>query len=337
MSRLLVDGRVLETGASGVRDVARGLVEALRERAQRDGHEVVVAGMTERSGLRLGARGFMEVRLPLAAARGRFDTILVPRQTRPPISTVRCVPLVHDVGFERLRQVYRPTARVRLTNRAALGSHRVLAVSAFTARELRELGRRSPVTVLPLAAMHAIRWRPSHHDPYVLCTAVQEPHKNLVRLVDAWARADTDGFRLVICGRRGRASEDLRAAITHHGLAQRVQVVSGLSDDEYSALLEQCWAYIQPSLYEGLCIPALDMAAAGVPTGVSSSANLGAVFGRCLEPQTFDPHSTDALADALDSVMHDAAHRDRVGRWNAENVRLTDWGAVADAAWGVLA
>ncbi|WP_170223993.1 glycosyltransferase [Cellulomonas cellasea] len=333
---MLVDGRVLETGSSGVRDVARGLVDALRDRAAGAGDDVVVAGTTSASDLRLDPRAFMEVGLPRAAVRGRFDSILVPRQTRPPLSVVPCVPLVHDVGFVRLPEAYPTGRRIRLTNRVALLSRRALAVSDFTADEVRALGRRRPVDVLPLGAMHDIAWTPAQEDPYLLCTAVHEPHKNLVRLVAAWAATRRHGMRLVLCGRPGRASEELRTAVRAHGVESDVTVVSGLSDADYTRLLAECWAYVQPSLYEGLCIPALDMAAAGVPTAVSSTGNLGAVFGACDVPQTFDPRSTGELVRVLDRLLHDDGHRARVSAWNAAHVSRTDWSAAADVAWGVL-
>ncbi len=335
MTRVLVDGRLLETGVSGVRDVTLGLIEALRDRAG-TGDEVVVAGTTERSDLQLDARAFMELGLPAAAARGRFNSILVPRQTRPPISVVPCVPLVHDVGFVRLPDAYPQDRRVQLTNRVALMSRRLLAVSAFTADEVRALVHTGRVDVLPLAAMHRIAWAPSSADPYVLCTAVQEPHKNLPRLVAAWAATGCRDIRLVICGRPGRGSDDLHASIQAHGVESVVSVVSGLSDADYTALLSECWAYVQPSLYEGLCIPALDMAAAGVPTAVSSTGNLGAVFGASEMPQTFDPRSTEQIVRALDTLLHDDTHRARVSAWNAAHVGLTDWAEAAEVAWEAL-
>lgn len=336
MSRLLVDGRVLETASSGVRDVAHGLVSALREQATRDGDTVVVAGTTPASDLRLRPSGFMELGLPIAALRGRFDAVFVPRQTRPPVSAIRSVPLVHDVGFERCPEVYRPSRRVRLANAVSLKSRHVLCVSSFTASEIRRLDYRGAVTVLPLGAMHRIDWNPVECDRYLLCVAVHETHKNLVRLVEAWGRADTHGFKLVICGRRGGASNELEALIEERALTGRVRLVSGLPYAEYSALLEGAWAYIQPSLYEGLCIPALDMAAAGVPSVVSASANLGAVFSHSQVVQTFDPYSPIAIALALEMVIHDPDYRARASRWNRENVALTNWEEVGKAAWGAL-
>lgn len=337
MTRLLLDGRLLESGTSGVKDIAEGLVRGLREVARQEGHDLLVAGTTIESDIRLSGRGFMHLELPRAAAQLRCDSVIIPRQTRPAASPVRCIPLFHDIGFLTLPQLYPRTRAVRLANWHAMGARDALTVSSFTADELVAVGAGARPAVLPFGAMHEIEWMPSEERPYLLCIAAQEPHKNLVRLLRAWATVDAAGCRLVICGRAGGASSTITATVQRFGLTGSVEVVQGLSDDDYRRLLSGSWGYIQPSFYEGLCIPALDMAAAGVPTMVSDRANLGRVFASSAPGQVFDPDSTEQIAEALTALVFDSATRSAVSSWNRENIHVTDWLAVGRSAWEVAA
>ncbi|MDV8146991.1 glycosyltransferase [Arthrobacter sp. B10-11] len=188
------------------------------------------------------------------------------------------------------------------------------------------------VEALPIQAIHTLNWSPRDEARYLLCIAVQEPHKNLVRLVEAWSRADTQDFMLVICGRPGEETKSLLDAVSSSMKADSIKVTSGLSDDEYLDLLNGCWGYIQPSLYEGLCIPALDVAAAGVPSAVSTSGNLGNIYLNTPKHQVFDALSVPEMACSIESLLHDADFRRQASQWNLTNVKVTDWREVASVA-----
>lgn len=337
MKHLVVDGRVLEGGPSGVRAIACGVISGLRELEQEGRLQLTVAGTRDGQDAKLPRRGFMHLHLPWLALRVRADAVLIPRQARPLVSTVSCVPIFHDLGFVTLPEYYARPWKVVAANRLALASRHALAISEFAAEEVRGARRGTQVDVLPIGASHAIEWKPATDMPYLLCIAVHEPHKNLVALVNAWSRARTEGFRLVICGREGAASAAIRSAIETLGIESDISLVSGLSDVEYRNLLAGCFAYIQPSLHEGLCIPALDMAAAGVPTATADAANLAKVFGRQGADQTFDPTSTGAISEAIETLLYDGAWRARVSEWNRKNVSLTDWRDVGRAVMAAIA
>lgn len=334
--RILFDARVLTAKPSGVRDIALGLTEGFRSLqnqglvdfitiAQRQDPRIVFDKV-------IPSRLYMHNGLPSTASRLGADRILVPRQTRPLCSRVPTVPLFHDIGFFRAPNEYRDTWRIGATSRLAGRSKSILAVSKFTARELVEFGLTRRAHALPIQAIHEISWCPRTDEKYMLCIAVQEPHKNLVRLVKAWEKADTSDVKLVICGRPGHTSSELAALIASSEKSRSIELKSGLSDEDYKALLERCWAYIQPSLYEGLCIPALDLAAAGAPTAVSTLGNLGSVYAESPQNQIFDPYSLSEIVSSIESLLHDEGFRARSRSWNLDNVRLTNWPDVASSA-----
>jgi glycosyltransferase involved in cell wall biosynthesis len=330
--KIIYDGRLLAAPPSGVRDIAVGLLSGLFALAARGSVDVLVAQSvppSSASETQIPARAFMHLGLPLAAIRSRADRIFIPRQTVPVISHVPSVPLFHDIGFIRNPEIYPNERRIEATTRLAARSRYGVAVSSFTATEMSQSGLTGTVRALPIAAIHSVEAAPDLANPYLLCVAAQQPHKNLVRLIEAWQVARTDGMRLVICGRAGKDTVRIRELLKEMRGTTSVTLVSGLDDSEYAAILSSAWGYVQPSLYEGLCIPALDLAAAGVPMVVSSYANLGAVFSDGPPAQTFDPLSVGSIAASLEALIFDNDFRRDSKLFNLAHVKMTDWEDVA--------
>lgn len=337
--RILFDGRVLDGTASGVRDVAQGLVRGFRALEKHGEVEFLIAATPETritNAIRVPHRGFIEVGLPMTGILRRANRILIPRQTVPLISAVPAVPLFHDIGFLQVPELYPDTGRIAMTSRIAARGKYMLAVSRYTAAEMADRGLGRAVNALPIHAIHKLTWAPDASEKYVLCVAAQEPHKNLVRLIQAWQLADPQDVRLVICGRSGRDSSRIESQLADLSKRDTVEVRSGLGDIEYEKLLSKCWGYVQPSFYEGLCIPALDLAAAGAPIVVSRDSNLGAVFGTAPEGQLFNPLSSREMAASLTMLIEDEEYRAGSSQFNSTTVKMTDWLEVASAAVGAM-
>lgn len=332
--RLVFDGRLLTSKPSGVRDITLGLVAGFRQLAREGKMDFVVVGDKEHDEVDvvLPSRGYMHIGLPLTAARRGADRIMVPRQTVPLVSTVRSIPVFMDIGFLRVPEFYSRHLVRDLTAKYAARSREIVAISEYTANELAEAGLSDSVVPLPIQAIHPIEWTPATEDRYLLCVAAQEPHKNLARLVEAWSQVSRKGWRLVICGRRGAASPELHRTIGNLHLGESVEVVSGLDDDAYASLLAKCSAYIQPSFDEGLCIPALDLAAAGAPTAVSQLGNLGFLYGNSRVPSSFDPYSLSSMSESIERLLHNEEYRQQISAWNSANVAVTNWVTVAETA-----
>lgn len=335
--RILMDGRILSAKPSGVRDIAAGMAEGFRLLAEAGELELIIAGKIPRASAHpsdtlLQSKPFMHLALPVAATRLGADRIFVPRQTRPLVSLVPTVPLMHDIGFLRAPDLYPQRSAIAVTTRLAARSKRLLSISRFTSDELASHNLFENATALPIGAIHSVHWSPAPESRYLLCVAAQEPHKNLVRLVEAWSTAETEGFALVICGRSGDESQALHHAICASSKRESIHVLTDLSDLAYLTLLAECWGYIQPSLYEGLCIPALDVAAGGAPSVLSALGNLGVAFKDAPVKQVFDPLSAQDIARSIEAVLSDEDFRLASSGWNLQNILPTDWRDVARVA-----
>ena len=104
---------------------------------------------------------------------------------------------------------------------------------------------------------------------YLLYVGGLSPHKNLLRLVEAFARGAPDGVLLVLAGDVHDVFHthvpEIRAAIARHDLADRVIMTGFVPDDDLVFLYSRAYALVQPSLLEGFGLPAVEAMACGTP------------------------------------------------------------------------
>jgi glycosyltransferase involved in cell wall biosynthesis len=211
----------------------------------------------------------------------------------------RCVGMIYDTIPIRhaRRAATRAVARSYLRRVAAV-SDRVLTLTSYTRRcIIEDLGVSADrIDVLPLAidpavstAIRAARGT-AGVDPGFVFIGRSAPHKNITLLIEAHLAADT-GLPLYLC--TGGDSIE-----TPYGTESRVVVVPRIGDDELiDRYLSTAVAVVQPSLEEGLGLPALEAAAGGVPVVASDIPAL-----REIDPPSalwFDPSSLEELVAAL--------------------------------------
>jgi glycosyltransferase involved in cell wall biosynthesis len=142
-------------------------------------------------------------------------------------------------------------------------------------------------------------------EPYALYVGNVMPHKNLGRLVEAFAFvAPRMRGRLVIRGWGKREPvEALRARITRLGLEDRVDWQPYADDDELPALYRGARMLLVPSLAEGFGLTALEAMACGTPVVASNTSALPEVVGDA--GLLIDPYDAMAIAEAMESLFAD--------------------------------
>jgi glycosyltransferase involved in cell wall biosynthesis len=151
---------------------------------------------------------------------------------------------------------------------------------------------------------------------YVLYVGGLSPHKNLIRLIEAFGRAGLDdGVRLILVGDLGDVFHthvpELRAAVSRAGLRERVHFTGFVPDDDLVYLYNRAEALAQPSLLEGFGLPAVEAMACGVPVVYSRAGSLPEVVGDA--GLDVDPTDVDALAAAIRRLLGDPALRRDLG------------------------
>jgi glycosyltransferase involved in cell wall biosynthesis len=219
----------------------------------------------------------------------------------------------------------------RLAMRAAIAASRhTVAVSDSLARAIsRDLWvRRSHVSVMPNGVRYTAPERVTLRDELQLAPDARllvavgnlYPVKGHAHLIDAAARlvGRYPSLHVAIAG-RGDLAEALRSQARARGLDGRVHLL-GLRDD-ISAILAAASVFVMPSLSEGLPLALLEAMWAGRPIVASEVGEVGIALNHGAAGELVEPGNPGALADALDRVLSNHEHAQRLAGQAARRAR----------------
>jgi len=186
----------------------------------------------------------------------------------------------------RARLLFRWTAALALrTARLAI------AISESTRADFLARFRLAPerIVAIPLAAdpifrpptaeaVAAVRARYGLPERYALYLGSNKPHKNLVRLVEAWNRVAHNSQivhgKLVIAGAWDERYPEAKERAAALGLGDQVMFLGPVAGADLPALYAAAELFVFPSLYEGFGLPVLEAMACGTPVICSNAPAL---------------------------------------------------------------
>ncbi len=138
--------------------------------------------------------------------------------------------------------------------------------------------------------------------PYVLYVGNAYPHKNLERLLEAFAivRSIHPEVKLVLAGRDSIFYERLKAGSgdpTHSSIT----FVANPTDQQLAELYRGAKLYVYPSRIEGFGLPPLEAMSAGIPVAASDIPCLKEILSDAAV--YFDPLYTQSMANAIVDVL----------------------------------
>lgn len=344
--RIAIDARCILPQEDGLGTYARNL---LRELARLDHpHQLIVLVGTEarRELASLEEPGRFElletdipsmkasqhVRLPFVLKRLKPDVYHYLVHDAPVMHRVPTVTTVHDMNYLMFSDYYSKWRLLKqaysyLVTRLSVGHAKHVMVPSEATRSL--LVARWPwvdprVTVVPYGvheryqrdcepeALDAVLEQHGLElERYFLFVGTDRPHKNLHRMVDAFAKLpDTlrSSLRLAVAGahRYGtsfRSSESLPAGL---------RILGYVPTEHLPALYRGALAFVMPSLGEGFGLPALEAMTVGSPVIVSRDTSLEEVVGDA--GLVVDPTSTESITEAMTAVASDEVLRERLVR-----------------------
>lgn len=264
----------------------------------------------------------------LAVEATRLDVLFNPGFTSPVLAPCASVTVFHDLQHANHPEYFRwfdlPFWKLLLWA-SAHRARRLIAVSEATRADLVRvygLPKDRIDVVLHGVEPEFFALDRSRTEPFVLCVSTLHPHKNLDRLIRAYARRKRD-WRLTIAGMRGFFAEALDRLITELGVGASVELTGWIPREELLQLYGRAQAFVYPSTFEGFGMPVLEAMAAGIPVACSDISPLREVAGDAA--LFFDPLSEDAIAGALDRITTDAGLRAKLAKAGPERARGFTW------------
>lgn len=274
--------------------------------------------------------GLAALSVPVGRFVGDFDVFHGPSFRLPPGRYAkRLVVTVHDLKFlspgEFFSSDHAGAAMFRRhTVDAVKRADVIVAVSRFTQTEIAERLKCSPDRIRVIYPGIGEEFRSNHApltirhvceqygvtSPYVLFVGLQEEKKNLLRLVEAFARIQSQlpqRHQLVLAGPAGPMTLRLRSLISELGIERDVRLPGQIAANDLPMLYAGARLFVFPSLHEGFGIPPLEAMASGVPVVASNAAALPEIVGPAA--MLIDPTQTEEIAESMRAVLTEE------GRW----------------------
>jgi glycosyltransferase involved in cell wall biosynthesis len=301
----------------------------------------------------------MRVPLPVDLFTGRCDLVHSPDFVSPPHRSGADVVTVHDLSFLVMPECAEPKLAAFLgkTVPAAVSrANHIIAVSEQTKHDLIRLLSVPPNKITVAYNGVEPRFAPQPESrvqsptsegeqskihnleskigsaPFILHVGTLEPRKNLVRLVEAYAKLVTENkvgdVALVLAGRKGWLYEPIYAAAERvNSAGGRVLFLDFVYDNDLPLLYNMATVFAYPSLYEGFGLPAAEALACGKPTLVSRDGALHEVVGDAA--LAVDARSVEDIAAGLERLLLDEALRARLAELGPGQVAPFTWEAAA--------
>jgi glycosyltransferase involved in cell wall biosynthesis len=295
-----------------------------------------------------------QVHVPWVLRRERPDLYHAPHYVLP--AGVRCpsVVTIHDCIHlmfpqylpNRLAYAY---ARAQMWA-AARRSDCILTVSEASKRDILHLFNVPPEKIVVVYnaidghfsvtpaedAVARVRERYQLDHKFVLYVGNIKPHKNLVRLIEAFdelRQGELEDLKLLIIGDQISKVPALRRAVHRHKLHKQVRFLGYVADDQLAILYRLASVFVFPSLYEGFGLPPLEAMASGTPVVTSNVSSLPEVVGDAAV--LVNPYDVDAIVDGLRRVLTDPVLAADMSRKGIDRAREFSWEQSVAKTWAV--
>lgn len=164
---------------------------------------------------------------------------------------------------------------------------------------------------------------------FIMYVGRATPHKNLARLVEAFAVLNKKypDLMLALAGKMDANYKKIEALATEKRLAHRVVFTDFVSEGELRWMYENTAAYVFPSLSEGFGLPTLEAMVQGAPVVCSNATCLPEINGDAAV--YFDPKITFDIAKKTSSVLSDSKLRGQLIRLGKLQAAKYSWREMA--------
>lgn len=236
----------------------------------------------------------------------------------------------------------------QLTRRVLRGAARIFAVSNFTKTEIEKHFEIPSCRIevvynaIDERFMHghasdadreliAKRYQVTY--PFLLYAGRVSPHKNVVRMIEAFSALKTElekdqilpDLKLIIIGDDLSGNPDLRRTVVRSGVQNDVRFLGFIPIEVLRIFYDLAKVFVFPSLYEGFGLPPLEAMAHGTPVVTSNVSSLPEVVGSAAV--LVNPENVFEIRRALHRVLIDQTLRARMKDLGYQQVTKFSWQA----------
>ena len=169
--------------------------------------------------------------------------------------------------------------------------------------------------------------------PFLLYAGRISPHKNVVRIIEAFAalknELSKDGLyedlKLIIIGDEVSRHPDLRRACVKGAVQNDVRFLGFVPIDVLRIFYDQAKIFVFPSLYEGFGLPPLEAMAHATPVVTSNTSSVPEVVGNAAV--TVNPENVFEIKRALHRVLLDQPLREKLKARGLQQAARFSWDA----------
>jgi glycosyltransferase involved in cell wall biosynthesis len=173
--------------------------------------------------------------------------------------------------------------------------------------------------------------------PYLLHVGQAYPHKNLRRLVLAFAQvaARDPDIRLVLAGKpHPKETMQLQRLVTELELTDRIDFRSYVPYEALPELYRGAVAFLYPSLWEGFGLPILEAMACGTPVITSFGSGTQEVSGDAA--LLVDPLDVGSISDAMCNLINNQQLCAQLRYRGLKRAAMFDWATTGASTARVL-
>jgi glycosyltransferase involved in cell wall biosynthesis len=234
----------------------------------------------------------------------------------------------------------------QLTKRVLGNAARIFAVSNFTRNEIEKLFDIPPNHIdvvynaiderflrghATAADRELIAQRYQVTYPFLLYAGRISPHKNVVRMIEAFSALKTElerdhiypDLKLIIIGDDLSGNPDLRRTVVRSGVQNDVRFLGFIPIEVLRIFYDEAKIFVFPSLYEGFGLPPLEAMVHGTPVVTSNVSSLPEVVGNAAV--LVNPENVFEIMRALHRVLTDQGLRDRMKERGYQQAMRFSW------------
>ena len=298
----------------------------------------------------------LHVRIPIKLRTNRIDLLHVPHHEAPIFVPSKLLVTMHDCVHLLFPQdgssKFENYRRYLYTRRVVRSANHVVAVSDSTRQDLFHIFDlpANKVSVVHNALderFMAVRHSPEEQkqvleryqltDPFILYTGQIKPHKNIHRLIEAFAVLKSElvenkkyrNLKLIVIGDELSRHQYLRLTVVRSGVQGDVRFFGFVPNPALQVFYESAVIFASPSLYEGFGLSPLEAMANRTPVVASNTSSLPEVLGDAAI--LVHPENVFDIARAMKGLLIDLVLRQGQIEKGLEQVRRYSWeGAATD-------